>query len=777
MMDAGDPTKQWPPNFADKRHWCLAYDHCAENGRNYYCDDPQDGKTGLDSQPDYSVFSCNKSACQTCLNLNPAHFPARQLYPGSQYEKKNPRSQEIHFTWKALEESASKGCETCSVIEEGIRSARGLTGIKTEIAEVYCLEILQGFTVRVTQEKKDSERSKKEDRLAIEFYSHAGKSVPVNVVDFAIKKNSGKPTPWSVLGIGGTVTSHIGVADCVAFIKSRMEKCLEHPCCIPAQPAVLPKLPTRLIDIGNTRDEIRLEENPKAGEAYIALSHCWGPLASLPTTTSSNLLQQCENIPWSTLTKTFQDAVLVTRELGIRYLWIDSLCIIQDSLPDWEFEAKDMANIYTNSHLTLGATSASEHPGGLLKFRYNKLEDGSSERAHEIQIKRKSKDGLSEYTVYARRPIKSSHEFLLSFNYKVSHLKAAPLLCRAWGFQERLLSPRVLHFSFDELVWECKAGIDCECGYSVSPSGTTESSGPIGRDIFKELLSKNEPHSFPNLATKEILNLAVQENHREELVMAWYRLVEYYMTLLLTFPSDRLPAFHGVASYLEGKFNWTYFEGVWIEDFVRSVSWQRNWMRPCRRNKAAPSWSWASLEAVEEIFDDTEISKEMFNKVQFAYDENSKLSWKPDERFQILHSSANSALATMEAYMFAPPYQDMLLAKKPFLVVKAASVNGKIVCEPLHSNDSSSTVALRLSIEGNDNLFAVSWDIDPEESYAEVAEGDEIYCIALVHYNSSLHGLALRRDGSGFYQRVGIFAASDEDNISFQLASEEAILV
>ena len=86
--------------------------------------------------------------------------------------------------------------------------------------------------------------------------------------------------------------------------------------------------------------------------SYIALSYCWGKVGNL-TTTSSTIAQRKAEIPWALLPNLFRDAILVTRGLGVRYLWIDSLCIIQDSMSDWEQEATRMADVYENAFLTL----------------------------------------------------------------------------------------------------------------------------------------------------------------------------------------------------------------------------------------------------------------------------------------------------------------------------------------------------------------------------------------------------------------------------------------
>lgn len=79
---------------------------------------------------------------------------------------------------------------------------------------------------------------------------------------------------------------------------------------------------------------------------YVALSHCWGPEPPLKTT-SKNRRQMERDLSWSFLPKTFQDAILVTLHLGMQYIWIDSLCIIQDDALDWDRESARMCNCHT----------------------------------------------------------------------------------------------------------------------------------------------------------------------------------------------------------------------------------------------------------------------------------------------------------------------------------------------------------------------------------------------------------------------------------------------
>ncbi|KAI9641959.1 hypothetical protein NHQ30_009828 [Ciborinia camelliae] len=141
---------------------------------------------------------------------------------------------------------------------------------------------------------------------------------------------------------------------------------------------------------------------------YITLSHCWVREQPL-TTTRHNFADHKIEVPWTKLPRIFQDAIMVVRALEIIYLWIDSLCIIQQDQEDCEKESIRMASVYSNSYLNLAATGSSDSRGGM-------------------------DDSL-----------------------------ITPLLSRAWVFQERQLAPRTLHFHPTEMAMECKATLRCEC--------------------------------------------------------------------------------------------------------------------------------------------------------------------------------------------------------------------------------------------------------------------------------------------------------------------------
>jgi Heterokaryon incompatibility protein (HET) len=205
-------------------------------------------------------------------------------------------------------------------------------------------------------------------------------------------------------------------------------------------------LPTRLIDVGESDARIRLVVPGKSRGQYLCLSHCWAGHQPLKSEKKA-LKELLERIPWDCLPKTFQEAISFTRALGSRYIWIDSLCILQDDNEDWIKESAQMEEVFKYSYLTLAATTGSDGSSGLYTERVER--SNTTVLGHD-----------SEYTVSARIPIDHASKWAPPKRTQ----RQFPLLSRAWVFQEQLLSSRVLHFGPHELVWEYQHEVLCECG-------------------------------------------------------------------------------------------------------------------------------------------------------------------------------------------------------------------------------------------------------------------------------------------------------------------------
>lgn len=307
-------------------------------------------------------------------------------------------------------------------------------------------------------------------------------------------------------------------------------------------------LPTRVLDV----ETLRLYE-PAYHERgrYCSLSHCWGKNPIIQTLRSSVSAHIRRGVPWEKLSRTFQEAVMVTRELGIRYLWIDSLGIIQDDSDDWEREAGLMADVYSNAYITIAATASADGNGGLFRPHMEWEDENTGLRARWI-------DGHDDHVVDSSVP---------QLVNKRAIYEPLPLLGRGWCLQERMLSSRVLHFRHNSVTLECKAGGFCECGET---------------GFFK------------------IKQIAFVQRTRPYLFGAWTSLMREYSTLALTKSSDKLVAIMGLArtvGRLYGLDDTDYVAGMWRQTITMELLWfTQTPGATLAAEYRAPSWSWAALD-------------------------------------------------------------------------------------------------------------------------------------------------------------------------------------
>jgi hypothetical protein len=174
------------------------------------------------------------------------------------------------------------------------------------------------------------------------------------------------PAPWTIFRPGKIFPEDTSSSASLQQTLKWLQDCLEnHPQCQISSNSEA-ELPTRILDVdppGPQACQIRLYETNGETGLYVALSHCWGKSQMFKTERGSLNLRR-RNIPWDIIPRTFQDAITFVRRLGLRYLWIDSLCIIQDDRADWERESAKMASIYTNAVLTIAATKSADSEGG-----------------------------------------------------------------------------------------------------------------------------------------------------------------------------------------------------------------------------------------------------------------------------------------------------------------------------------------------------------------------------------------------------------------------------
>lgn len=330
------------------------------------------------------------------------------------------------------------------------------------------------------------------------------------------------------------------------------------------------KLPYRVLDVGSTTEpHLLLQESLEKVSRYVALSYCWGKLHP-PKTTRSSLAQHRQKIDFDALPRSFQDAITVTRELGIGYLWIDSLCIVQDDDSDWQSESSKMATYYSNAYLVVGATQASDPTQGFLD-----AVAGSPNFHHgpSMEIGQIRNTNASISRIYKRVLDGSGCE-----DRHFQSLSSSPLNARAWAMQEYLLAKRFVHFTEGELLWECVEDLKCEC----METENTKSSYKMSLGIVR----KNQ---FRGLAFGDA-KLSLHE--------LWLRLLGRYSVLHLSYESDILPALSGLAKLWESRGAGKYLAGFWEGNILQSIMWSTFGVERLQRaaEYRAPSWSPFSLE-------------------------------------------------------------------------------------------------------------------------------------------------------------------------------------
>lgn len=317
-----------------------------------------------------------------------------------------------------------------------------------------------------------------------------------------------------------------------------------------------PDFPSRLIDLGVAGQPessvgpylyITQEQKIRQGR-YVCLSYCWGPRPAF-TTSSTTLIERKRGIPVESLPRTIKDAIDITRMFGIRFLWVDALCILQgtnkEERLDWERESENMANIYGNAFLTLSAAASSNSEGGIFTVP-SKLDFFSC----KIPFSATPNEGIVFVT-----PLPP-----------ISPPMMEPINKRGWTVQERVLSRRILVYGTDEMSWQCH-------GIQIQESGVLLP--PMSMSICR----------FPDILWPG----------------GWWRIIQDYTSRNLTNYMDKLPALSGMARIWQLRTEDRYLAGLWERNLPEDLLWivhpflnkSPNSRPPSYR---APSWTWCSID-------------------------------------------------------------------------------------------------------------------------------------------------------------------------------------
>ncbi|KAK0640788.1 heterokaryon incompatibility protein-domain-containing protein [Cercophora newfieldiana] len=500
--------------------------------------------------------------------------PLHSRCTGSSPSDSEPNS--VNVTVDHLRYYAEIGCWFCSVIHGGVMAAPPWDPKRQEKMPMF-----PWFRMPVEREKHDR------PDFAIKVFGDNDHNWEPKLV-FYVDEDAASSSPCKLLFVRKE-PHRTEPHQQLEFAAQHLKKCVANHACAPSIPQTMP---TRLLQIqvvdGVYTVRLVSDISPRP---YVTLSHCWGK--SFPvgvTTTLENLeTRHSAGISWGILPQTFRDAVAMTERLGFDHLWIDALCIIQNSPEDWLAESSRMHDVYSCCALMLSATASPDSKTGMFR--------GSNMSWRPWQaLPTLSPPGV----VWGDHGVRACHDVVhgiavpaIAYRSLENLFHQRPLATRAWCYQEMRLARRVLHLSVDEALWDCSAGVvECQCG-RMSPD-----KHPFGIHAWQRTL----PNSDCTKKDKETL---------------WMNTIYNYTERDLTFWTDRLPALSGLAKQFltasktpetdeEAKRPFreislgTYLAGIWSASLPLGLCWYVPNI-PGKRLSAesgryiAPSWSWASV--------------------------------------------------------------------------------------------------------------------------------------------------------------------------------------
>ena len=353
-------------------------------------------------------------------------------------------------------------------------------------------------------------------------------------------------------------------------------------------------LPTRVIDVGDPSRNPRSIVTDGQPGSWAALSYCWGGQSTFVLNKERSDKFFGGKFPLNRFPKTLRDAITVTRALGLQFLWIDALCIMQDSAEDWAAEAERMKDVYGGATITIAAMNSTSADYGIFKSR--------SISPAACILKWRSSDPIESHNVFLR----SSSEFW------DATMKNEPLNTRGWTLQESLLAPRTLSYGTQQMIWECLERKVGESGRPVLPGERHRDKNFVQTIIANDFSAwEKMKQAFTRLSLKTVpVDWTAVPNSwvysHDAMHSRWFAIVEDYTGRNLTVQSDILPALSGLASAFKNLLRDEYCAGLWKSDIIRGMCWTRSQVpkRDFRTIKASekerdnhhlPSWTWASV--------------------------------------------------------------------------------------------------------------------------------------------------------------------------------------
>ena len=546
-------------------------------------------------------------------------------------------------------------------------------------------------------------------------------------------------------------------------VRALLKDCAKKHYCGPDQDIRPDNRPTRLIelDFDGAAHTARLCSGTTS-EPYVALSYCWGGRQSL-LTKKANLEEHKRAIPVADLAQSIQDAIAITRNLGIRYLWIDCLCIIQDDKKDKSREIGKMRNVYANSYLTICAGRAKAAADGFLGLKTEPFAMDAAAVAADLNDVNSSSAAKAQ----SRNPADVSGLLPVvlpdgeighvNIRRRVEYSSAMePLVARAWTYEERLLSKRIVTFG-QCVTWRC---LDSHC--------LLEDTGDHWYPDDEENVAsvRGEPHAI-SLQPKRLLR-------------RWHDLVTAYSTRSMYDEGDKLPAIAGIVQQIQPDGDASaYLAGLWRSRLAEDLMWCMPQFGTRPSQWRAPSSSWASLNGLVRFQDAGDVvqgSNILISDIFYDCQLDNEMS--PFGELQSASIYLTGRIGVAERGLQAHRSPDG----------NAPIDFEEILCDPHNPTTTMFRATSRLKIDVADDCLRRPEDehADLKPNETNLLRSERVWCLPIhgrVEYEpdgswdsdmleTRMDGLLLRQMEDGSYKRIGIFEVAKHDDGSYFTWSE-----
>ena len=475
-------------------------------------------------------------------------------------------------------------------------------------------------------------------------------------------------------------------------------------------------LPSRLIDVGCGDDMIRVASSRSMAGPYAALSYCWGGPQQVQLTRETVATLETQ-LSLHSLPATIRDAVAVAQSLGLQYLWVDALCIIQDSPEDKMKEISRMEDYYQNSYVTICAASSPAAYSGMLQPRQKPVYNTFY---NDFSITMRCPDGVLAPIILTSNP---DHGYSADME---------PLNHRAWALQESLLSTRRLIFGKWQVSFECQSGTEADGGYPARWTDVVRLDRGLGY--------------FP-LSDKAAVDATAVEKYYE----LWDYAVADYSRRGLSVSADKLPGISGVARLVQRVTGDEYVAGLWASKLKTDLTWKITHAEKRRPAEwRAPTWSWVAVNGRAKWFR----ARERYYSLVAEATELSK--------YMVTAKSAGTPFGELQSGEIILQGHAMEFGWNGCQKMRFGKCTPPIVFQ-MHPDVDGEFVAFTDTSVGDQRPFRLSTNSESNEKLMMITS------VPLTGRDA----LMLRRHADGNYSRVGVMGCLKHPSIEYGATMDE----